>query len=153
MADELSKFIPKRHNNGPIMPRGGSVFDAEAENAIRKHYALRAELEELKTDRDFYRNRTELAEAIVEKLKRELGDEQAENLRLRDLNTELRTHLEHGVDSWVKALDILKAAPQPKVVITPVEEKKDEPASPGAIFQSITDRLDQIDNMQGRDQR
>lgn len=125
--NDVTKFAPKRAQQ---VPKAALPDEAEEEirRNISRYHAMKAEIAELTNDCNHYKNRTELAEAVVGKLKRELADYEAENHRLRDINSTLRTYFETGVDQWVKAIDLLKAEPQAKVVIPKLENKTDEPA-------------------------
>lgn len=118
----------------PHMPRAVMPYSDEVELEIRRqvtrHHHQLAEIAELKTDRDSYKQRAELAEAEIMLLMQKQRDLEARAEELQTVITTLQTQFDTGAEIWLKSYDTLKRV-QPKTV-TPAQLEKPEATNDAA---------------------
>jgi uncharacterized protein (DUF1800 family) len=153
MQQEMLKQRMQHALNGPTRPNLPQtspflVEDAEAEirRSTQRHYAQIAEIAELKTDRDHWRNEAQLEKGEKERvetlfnserkrLEARCADQEAHIGELMEAIAVMRTHMDTGVESYLKSYRVLKEIPHMKIV-TPAallslehadDEDKNEP--------------------------
>jgi chromosome segregation ATPase len=116
--------------NGPTRPNMPKtspflVEDAEAEirRSVQRHFAMQAEIEELKTDRDHWRNEAQLFKAENERLQQRLKDTEEYNDELKHSMATLEAHMHNSAQSFVSAFNALREVKHVKVVAVPALEQ------------------------------
>jgi hypothetical protein len=106
--------------NRPNLPKVSSfmVEDAEAEirRSTQRHYAQIAEIEELKTDRDHWRNEAHLNKAEMERLTERLKDKDAIEEQLKQVVHTLQAQYEVGAQVWLNGYKTLQGVAHLKIV-------------------------------------
>jgi chromosome segregation ATPase len=102
------------------MPRASSflVEDAEAEirRTTQRHYQMQAEIAELTTDRDQWKNEATLHKAEAERLTERLKDKDANEERLLQVVHTLQAQFEVGAQVWLNGYKTLQSVAQIRVV-------------------------------------
>ena len=128
MSNE-NKRLSERMNrtlNGPRDPSMPQVSpflveDAEAEirRSTNRHYAQVAEIEQLKNERDTWRNDATVLKTEKEQLETKLKDVEQQNENLKNNNAMLLANFETGVQIWLTSFNRLREMQHMKVVTPP----------------------------------
>ena len=124
---EDNKIERMRHAlNGPSRPNMPNVSafmveDAEAEirRSTNRHFAQLAEIEQLKTDRDHWRNEAQLFKTDNERLQQRLKDLDESNDELRHSMATMEAHMHNSAQSFVQAFNAMRGVKHTKVVTPP----------------------------------
>jgi Arc/MetJ-type ribon-helix-helix transcriptional regulator len=112
----------------PFEPRPRATFPDEVELEIRRqvtrHHNQVAEIAELKTDRDTYRQRSEVAEAEITLLMQKQRDLENRCEELQATITTLATQFDNSAEILIKGIETLKRM-QPKTIQQMLEKPQE----------------------------